>query len=269
MEEKKIKMNKNKEIIKRESLNFYLSSIIFPKKIRNEVYDLYAFVRVMDNFIDENPVNYKKYYDYKREFLKNDSSNDKIIQNFKELSKKFEKEWIDAFFYSLERDIKNYKYKTMKDLEKYLYGISEVIGLMMARILNLKKESYYYARMLGKSLQLANIIRDIKEDLEKNRNYIPLEVMKKFNVKSLNKEEKNIAKLILYLIDIYESWQNEAEKGYKFLSKRMRIAVKTSADNYKWTINKIKRNPLIVFEKQIKPSKRIIIFNIIKNILFA
>lgn len=262
-------MKNNDEIIKSNSINFYLSSLIFPRDIKLKVFKLYSFVRFMDNFIDEKPNNIKMYYLYKKEFLKKEKSNIKIIQDFKELSNLFEKKWIFAFFDSLEMDIKKYKYYKFKDLEKYLYGISEVIGLMMARILNLSIESYYYARLLGKTLQIANIIRDIKEDIENNRNYIPLEIMKKFNIKKIDKNEKNISNLILYLIKIYEEWISEAEFGFKYLNKRYRIAVKTASDNYRWTINKIKKNPLIVFERQLKPGKIRIIINLIKNTILA
>lgn len=257
-------------IIKNKSSNFYISSLLFPKDVRQKTFILYGFVRVIDDLIDRKRPKVNEYKKMKTAFYdayKGNSSNNTLIDDFAKLSKEYEKNWIDAFFDSIEMDIEEKKYATIKDLKKYLYGIAEVIGLMMSVHMKLPSESYHSARMLGRSMQFGNMIRDIAEDEELGRRYIPRSLLKKHNIKNISKNEAGMKPLILEMIEHYQLWQSEAEKGFSYIPKRYIIPIKTASDNYKWTMRIIKKNPLVVFDKKVKPSKYRIILHILLNIL--
>ena len=165
---------------KQGSKTYFYSSIFFSKEVRENVFILYGFVRKADNFVDVMPQQKDGFYRFKDAYykaLQGKASSDVIIDSFVDLMQResFQEAWVDAFLESMEMDLTKKNYETLEEILHYVYGSAEVIGLMMARILDLDPASYSYARHLGRAMQYINFIRDIKEDLELGRIYLPLE----------------------------------------------------------------------------------------------
>jgi phytoene synthase len=195
-----------------------------------------------------------------------------VIDDFVDLAKRleFDLDWIEAFLASMEMDLHKKEYATMDELLEYIHGSAEVIGLMMAKIMRLPEESYKTAGMLGRSMQYINFLRDIQEDLELGRTYIPLSERSRFGFTEITeakaKERKeDFIKFFQAQIEQYEEWDNYARKGFSFLPKRFRIPIKTAADMYRWTAKQLKKNPFLVFERKVKPGKRRILFTGVRN----
>ncbi len=262
--------NNADSIFKKGSKTYYFSSLFFPKKIREKVTTLYAYVRTVDDFVDTVPPNKESFISYKKDTQKAESSNE-IVNNFLILAKEngFQKDWIDAFLSAMEHDLNTSTYDTFKELESYIYGSANVIGYMMSALMNLPEKAFIYAGLQGKAMQLINFIRDIKEDTDLGRTYIPLKDMELYNVSSLqpktSDEQYNFSRLIQFEIERYYRIQEEAQKGYMYIPKQYLIPIKTAADLYKWTAKKIYANPMIVFEKKVKPSKLYMTRTIITN----
>lgn len=263
------------EIFKKGSTTYFNSSLFFPPKVRKDVTRLYAFVRVADNYVDSVPQEVERFYQFIEKFYKarrEGKSEDLVIDNFVKLEreKSFDESWADSFLRSMEMDIYKKRYETMEELEEYMYGSAEVIGLMMSRILNLDREAEPYAKLLGKTMQFVNFIRDIKEDLNLNRQYIPTEILKKFGLSSLKEWEvkghiEQFENMMRYVIKLYFDWVKEAEKGYKYIPYRYLIPIKTANDMYKWTAKVIYKSPLVVYSTKVKPKKNKIITRAIEN----
>lgn len=270
-------MNKQfKKKFKQSSTTYYFSSLFFPKSIRQDITILYAYVRTADNFVDKKPQDKKGFLEFKKQTkkaLNGKKTKSKVINSFAKLAKEkqFKNDWILSFVNSMEQDLKKKEYETYKELENYMYGSAEVIGLMIAKILKLSSKSYPYAKQLGKAMQLINFIRDIQEDKELGRTYLPKEEFKRNSVKYLpprtKREEEAFKKIIQSNIKKYRLIQKNAEKGYKYMNKKERIAIKTAADNYIWTAKKIENNPMIIFRKKVKPSKLRVLIKGIQNTL--
>jgi phytoene synthase len=257
--------NKNSQayaIFKKASTTFFFFSLFFPPEKRKDIFDLYAFMRIPDEYIDQKDPDIRNFNTYKAEYNKHYSSNE-FINKFILLEKKYnlDKNWAQSLFSSFEMDIEKQSYQTFKELESYLYGISEVVGLFMAAILELPKESYKYARLQGKAMQMINIIRDINIDkTELNRVYIPQEYLNKFSIKDLDKKtielNSNSFKLLIeFLIKQYLEVQKQATIGYKYIPKRCLIPIKSAADAYLLTAEKIRKNPMLIFETKVKPTR--------------
>jgi 15-cis-phytoene synthase len=266
--------NKNK-IFKTGSRTYFYSSWFFPPYIRSQVSTLYAFVRTVDDYVDSQPQKKEEfiefYQTFKKAWLGDYSNNNLIINDFVRLAKNkgFLLDWIEAFFSAMRSDLEKQKYFTIKETVDYMYGSAEVIGLMMAKIMNLKTESYQGARMLGRSMQYINFIRDLDEDNKLGRQYLPINEMKNMNLNNLNKEEVMAKKyeFINFLnqqIKYYNKWQKEAELAFKFIPIRYQIPIATASAMYNYTARQIEKNPLIVFKKKVKPSKIYILLNGLK-----
>ena len=259
---------------KRGSKTYFYSSIFFSKEARNDVFALYSFVRKADNFVDVMPQQKEAFYHFKDAYysvLNGKTSSDVIINSFVELMhrKSFQSAWIDAFFEAMEMDFTKQQYETVEDTLYYVYGSAEVIGLMMAKILDLDPQSYPYAQYLGRAMQYINFIRDIEEDLAMRRTYLPLcdSSLERLDFDYVIERQNAFCEFIRTHIELYRQWQKEAEKGFSYIPKRYLIPIKTASDMYQWTAERIYRNPLIVFQKKIKPSIPRIVLQIATNSL--
>ena len=251
-------------IFKEGSKTYFYSSLFFPMDVRNDVFVLYAFVRKADNFVDIIPQREKEFYDFWGKFeaaLNGNLSGDIVIDSFVSLiaTKKFDKTWVRAFFESMEMDIKKQKYKDIEETKQYMYGSAEVVGLMMASILELPRQSFKCARYLGRAMQYINFIRDISEDLVLGRQYLPQNDLSECGLKSLDYDyirnyEEAFNNFIRRQIEYYKEWQNQAETGFQYIPKRYFISIKTASDMYKWTAEQIEKTPIIVYQKKVKPS---------------
>jgi 15-cis-phytoene synthase len=262
------------QTFKQGSKTYFNSSIFFPEDVRRDVFVLYGFVRVADNFVDEVPQRPKEFYTLKEAYhkaLEGTPSGDPIIDEFIALMarKRFQPEWVDAFLRSMEMDLEKSEYSTLEETLEYIYGSAEVIGLFMASILELPGESHYHARMLGRSMQYINFIRDIKEDLELGRRYLPLtdSSLESLEEEYVSKHREEFIAFHRRQIGLYKGWHREAEKGYRFIPRRYLIPIKTAEDMYLWTAERIEKDPFIVYKGKVKPAKIRIFTQIMKNFL--
>ena len=253
-------------IFRRGSRTHFFSSLAFPPVVRDDVFALYAFVRTADDFVDQPPgqqdaAGFYAFRERYRSTADGSTDGDPVIDSFVELSvrKRLPKDWMDAFLDVMEQDLTPANYPTIEDTLAYVYGSAEVVGLMMAAIMDLPEEAYEPARMLGRAMQYINFIRDIAEDLELGRTYLPSEALAEAGLRSLNLDEvnKNVPAFCRFVsgeLDRFLVWQEAADAGFHFLRTRPRVAIRTASDMYRWTAETIRSNPLIVFQRKVRPS---------------
>ena len=273
-------MKTEKNIFRKGSTTYYFSSIFFPKKIKDDVFRLYSFVRVADDYVDVVPANKKAFLALRKNWeiaitdsqfdtvtTDEDTIAERVIKNIVFVVRKynFDHAWVEAFLDAMQADLEKRTYKTMKDTIWYMYGSAEVIGLMMAKIMGLPDKALPYAKMQGRAMQYINFIRDIQEDNELGRCYFPQDELKKFglsNVSSKTAHDKpqDFTTFLRAQLKHYDTWQEEADIGMQFIPKRLRVPLQTAVSMYNWTAETIRDNPSIVFEKKVKPQKRQVIW---------
>lgn len=251
-----------KEIFRQNSTSYYYSSLLFPKEVRQDVFKLYSYVRVIDEFVDDLPQETEKLQRYRGLTMDNWDSgktDEKIVNYFLEVSREnnFEKEWAKAFLDSMEMDTYRKEYETMDETLEYIRGSAEVIGLMMIKILDLDEEARESAEFLGRAMQYCNFIRDVKEDRELGRRYLPEEEMEKYGVEELgpSTDNKKFSEFIRGQLDKYYNWQKRGEKGFKYIPYRVRVPVILSSRIYRYTADELYREPGLIWEGQVRPSK--------------
>ena len=158
--------------------SFSWAGYFLPKKIYVKCSNLYDFCRTVDNIADDEAeidIKKSKLLDFKNNF-NNQNYNDPIIKNMWSLVKKYQisTNIVNDLFDGAESDLKNkVQIVSKKDLLIYSYRVAGTVGLMMAKILNVKnKNSLKSAIDLGIAMQLTNISRDVLEDSKNNRFYI-------------------------------------------------------------------------------------------------
>lgn len=262
-----------KTIFKKGSKTYFYNSLFFPKDVRDDVFVLYSFVRVADDLVDSVPQKKDAFCKFQDDFCRSwdgETIGDEVLDCFADLAKRknFEKKWVEGFLHSMELDLIKDRYENIDEVEEYIYGSAEVVGLMMARILNVEDRFLDPARYLGKAMQYINFIRDINEDNGFNRQYLPADEIEEYGLRSLKSvdikgNEEKFRDLINKQLDRYSSWQKKAEKGFEGLMRNYRIPVMNASDMYNWTAERIRRDPLIVYRKKVKPSKARIVGNLL------
>lgn len=129
-------------IFKRGSKTYFYSTMFFPRSIKGDVFKLYSFVRTADDHVDSFP----QRLDLLREMrsglqssMNGEPTGDVVVDSFAELClrRDFDMRWVDAFVNSMSLDTWKSSYRSIEELDEYLYGSAEVIGLMMAKIMDL------------------------------------------------------------------------------------------------------------------------------------
>ena len=168
--------NKNYLSIYAKSFNW--AGFFLPKKTYQKCSSLYDFCRTVDNIADDDgDLNTKKknLLNFKNNFnIKN--YNNPVIKNMWSLINDFDisTKIVNDLFDGIESDLKEKVYlNSKKDLLIYSYRVAGTVGLMMAKILNVKNQNALKSAIdLGIAMQLTNISRDVVEDSKNNRSYI-------------------------------------------------------------------------------------------------
>lgn len=263
------------EVFKRGSKTYFYSTLFFPPEVKARVFTLYSFVRTADDLVDSVPQRGDEFYAFVDAYhaaLDGSLTRDPIIDGFVALQQQFEidQAWVDAFLHSMALDLTVHRYRTLEDLKVYLYGSAEVIGLMMARLLELPPESYTAARHLGRGMQYINFIRDIAEDSAMGRVYMPEEELDRFGLDSLELEylKRHPAAFRAFIgaqCTLYREWQALGEAGYRSIPWRMRLPIITASDMYAWTARRIEHDPFVVFDRKVRPSVPRLVYRFAAN----
>jgi phytoene synthase len=170
--------------------SFYYSFLFLPPERRRAITALYAFCREVDDVVDETSelqVAAAKLAWWRAELAnlfagKPQHPVAKALLPFIEkysLSREHLNEIIDG----MEMDLTQSRYLDWPALERYCHRVAGVVGLLAARIFGYTEvRTLEYARELGIAFQLTNIIRDVGEDARKNRIYLPMDELKRFEV---------------------------------------------------------------------------------------
>ena len=249
-------------VFRHGSKTYFNSSRFFPPDVQKDVFILYGFVRMADDFVDNIPQNktgFQNFCNAWEHANQGKKSGNPIIDDFVDLSRRrrFKSHWVEAFLVAMNTDLGTIACNTLEETLSYIYGSAEVIGLFMSRILSLPEKSHPHARLLGRAMQYINFIRDIPEDHNLGRRYLPLG---NSGLKDLSREEayRNKTAFIEWhhqQIHIYKSWHREAQNGYSLIPRHYLLPIQTAEDMYMWTARKLEENPLLVYEQKVKPGK--------------
>ena len=213
--------------------------------MRQSIYSIYGFVRLADEIVDS-------FETFDQDLLLNDFENDyykalkqgismnPVLQSFAITVKKysFPNELIDSFLISMKSDLSKSIYGTSLELDNYIHGSANVVGLMclivfldgdMAKYNKLKQP----AMMLGAAFQKVNFLRDLKADTQElDRLYFP-----DVDINNFTEETKQT------LINSIEADFQEAERGIKELPGKSKLAVYIAFSYYKKLLHKLKKTP--------------------------
>jgi phytoene synthase len=175
---------------------YYWGAALLPPARRRHVYAVYALCRLADDIVDDTAVvaaetteqttaRLAAFAHHFRTSLAAGDSDDPVMAAVVDTVRRAEidPECFDRFFGAMAMDLTQTEYETWEDLCGYMEGSAAVIGEMMLPVLQpLSPEAREPARALGLAFQLTNFLRDVGEDLDRGRTYVPQEDIRRFGV---------------------------------------------------------------------------------------
>ncbi len=250
----------NKNYLAQYAKSFNWAGFFLPRKTYQKCSALYDFCRIADNIADdENKISDKQdnFLNFKNDFINKNYANP-VIKNIWDLIKEFDisKKIVNDLLDGISSDIReSVRLNSKKDLLIYSYRVAGTVGLMMAKILKVKKEqSLKSAIDLGIAMQLTNISRDVIEDKKNNRFYInenfediksTIELSEKFYQNSFY-SIKEIP--ISFRFSILVARRIYRKIGHKILDKKSMENYKNSGKIYVSNIEKILETIYSIFD---------------------
>jgi phytoene synthase len=180
---------KTAESVARSRSNFYYSFVVLPSEKRRAFCAVYAFMRYCDDISDGDSGPETKRALLKDWRAKLDAAyagrlqENPILPAFHDTVHRFSipAQYFHWILDGAEMDLDIAGYETFDDLYKYCFNVASAVGLVCLQIFGFKEEgAKHYAEKCGIAFQLTNILRDVKEDADSGRIYLPAEDLRKF-----------------------------------------------------------------------------------------
>jgi phytoene synthase len=249
---------------------YFLATLLLPKAKRPFVHALYGFARYADEIVDdlsstltvqEKAKELKTWGNKVLSDLKRGQSQDAVGRALIDTVSRFDIPYdhFEAFLHSMEMDLSVQEYQSYEDLMEYVYGSAAVIGLQMVPILGpLHNDAFESAKKLGIAFQLANFIRDVGEDLERSRIYLPIEELTQFGVSKQMLEKRvltpQIKEALKFQIARVRSLQSEAAPGIDLLEASSRPCIEAASTLYCGIVDEVEKIDYDIFNKRAKTS---------------
>ena len=249
---------------------YYLATLLLPKAKRPHVHALYGFARYADEIVDdlsstltiEEKAKVLKVWGEKvLEDIRLGRSDDHVGRALVDTVQRFNIpiEQFEAFLHSMTMDLSVTEYQTYDDLMEYVYGSAAVIGLQMVPILGASDpKAYEAAQKLGIAFQLANFIRDVSEDLDRGRIYLPLDDLKAAGVSkemlAAKKLTPEIKQALQYQIERVRRLQREAAERITLLDPVSQPCINAASELYCGIVDEVEKINYEIFTHRAKTS---------------
>ncbi len=213
---------------------YYLATLLLPPEKRPYVHALYGFARYADEIVDDLASTLTEeqkaahLHEWGEKFLTDldaGHSDDSICRAVVDTVQRWDipRAHFEAFLHSMAMDLTVTEYADYDALFEYVYGSAAVIGLQMVPILEPSADAAYdYAMDLGVAFQLANFIRDIGEDLDRGRLYMPLDDLARFGLSRADLEKRvvteQVRELLKFEIERVRRLEQASRPGIALLS---------------------------------------------------
>lgn len=241
------------------SRSFYMASGFLPDEKRGAARALYTFCRTTDDIVDnpEGDVAERLQAWRRRALSWNPDSEDLVPLAWGDTCVRYAipRKYAEQLIEGVARDLTQTRYESFADLAEYCYGVASTVGLMSMHIIGFHSpEAIPYAIRLGVALQMTNILRDVAEDWQRGRLYLPLDELHAFGL-----SEEDVARGLVtdrwrefmrYQIARTRQLYAEAYPGVAMLALEGRLAIAAAADFYAAILEDIEAHDYDVFSRR-------------------
>ncbi len=236
------------------SKSFFFSARMLPQERRWATYALYGFCRYADNLIDNPRGRTAQELLSEADFIARElevayrtgESEHPVLSPFITVACKYNIpiEYPLDLLEGVKMDIQNRRYESFDDLYVFCYRVAGVVGLMMTHVLGFKDDTaFHYAEKLGIAMQLTNILRDVQEDKNMGRIYLPQDELKCFGLGDNDiideKMSERMRQFMKFQVNRAHEYYKEAEPGIPMLERKSQFAIYSASRIYRGILLKI------------------------------
>jgi phytoene synthase len=262
-----------------------LAARLLPEPRRRAVHALYGFARVVDDIVDVSAVDdpaaaargVDDTYARLHAALDGDPGGSDptglVVQALAATVARYDipVEYFDAFLRSMRMDIPGtaehrVRYSDMDELREYMYGSAAVIGLQLLPVFGVDDvdRAGPYARALGEAFQLTNFIRDVGEDLDRGRVYLPTDLWTAFGVdddllhacRLHRRPDPRVRRALAHAVALTRARYRTAEPGVDLLPPRIRPGIRTAFMLYGRILDEVERSGYRVMDRRVAVPRR-------------
>jgi 15-cis-phytoene synthase len=249
-----------RQVIAECGKTFYLATLLMSEPKRKAIWAIYAWCRNTDELVDgagagDTTLETLDHWEAQLKYAFTGKPIDNYdvalvdtIQRFPDLAMQPFQDMIAG----QRMDLCQSRYQTFEELLLYCYRVAGTVGLLSNAIVGVDVQQSFPA--LGIAKQLTNILRDVGEDTQRGRIYLPLDELAAFNYSEeellrgeVNRQWRDLMK---FQIDRARKYYREAESGIKYLSPDARWPVWAALMLYQQILDSIERNDYNVFDKR-------------------
>lgn len=250
---------------------FYMATRFLPNEKQRSIFAIYGLCRYLDDLVDEtvdlmdhSSIDISE-VDAKLDEFKakltgvynGEESDHPILTAFSDTLKKYHIPMSLPFelMDGVRCDLDKNRYANFSELYDYSYKVASVVGLMTSRVFGYSDNTALeYAVDLGIAMQLTNILRDIGEDLERDRIYLPQDELAMFEISEeelfAGDNSQKFKEFMNFQINRAREYYDKADIGIKMLNKDSRLPVYLARYNYSRILDKIEENDFSVFNQR-------------------
>ncbi len=241
------------------SRSFHMASGLLAGGKRLAIRALYAFCRVTDDIVDDNPETAATELQRWRAqaFVSEPATGNPVALAWAETRSNYQVpvRYAEQLVEGVARDLVQTRYETFDDLATYCYGVASTVGLMSMHIIGYSgPEAIPYAIKLGLALQMTNILRDVAEDWERGRLYLPQDELAAFDLTEADIAAGQVSEkwrqFMRFQIERNRQLYAEAWPGIGMLHKDGRFAIAAAAGLYRAILEDIERHDYDVFSRR-------------------
>jgi phytoene synthase len=252
----------SRAVTRHHGKTFFFASLFLPQPMRHGIWALYAYTRGLDDLVDESPcpdLAGRQLTEIDRalaERIEKPGSNLTYL-GLSETTRRF---GIPVFYFhslaaGLRMDLQPLRYERWKDLYRYCWRVASVVGLMVSRTFGCT-DPVTFKRVVecGIAMQLTNILRDVGEDLDRGRIYLPREDMVRFGVTEAMLERREPSAPIRQLLDFEIARARRYYEGGSHVlghvRGRVRVTAALAVRLYARILDRIEENGYDVFNRR-------------------
>lgn len=251
--------------MRRFGTSYFWATLLLPKTIQRQTVELYKFVRIPDQIVDDTPqiewevisdksVTLTQFIARREKAYESNAVDDELFGEWIRIMYEHDIDpaYTQSFMAAMQQDLTVTRYESYKQLQWYMHGSAEVVWLMMTDIIGYNPEheqvTFAWARKLWEAMQLTNFLRDIQEDyVDLDRIYMPADILAEYNLTHEGIIQMSQTKIIdhrwiaymKHMIIVCDEIYDEANETIQYLTPSCQSAIIIASDLYRAILRKL------------------------------
>jgi len=245
-----------RDIARTRARNFYYSFLLLSREQKDAMCAIYAFMRYCDDISEGEGASRQSIDQWRRDLdqaLAGSYPDNPLWPAFHDAVVRYQipRHYFHEMIDGVSSDLEPRQIQTFDELYHYCYQVASVVGLTIIHIFGFdSQEALPLAEKCGIAFQLTNILRDIREDSENRRIYIPAEDIHRFNA-DLTKYNENFTRLMAFEAERARAYYDESRPLIDLVHENSRRSLRALIEIYRRLLDRIERSNFAVLERRI------------------